>query len=143
MPDSYLPGVNILVFLPNVLILLLMCWKILELLHALLLYAYLVESFCSFFFSRRLFIKFSYIQNFFFVSSSHVFAVKLLNDFQVYFHQHFFTSEFQCCVGLHIIKWSSFVCTIDGFNLNLFYVLSFHSSTSHMLFLNLLTWPAH
>jgi len=97
MPGSYLPGVNFLAFLPNLLILRLMCWKILELIHASLLYACLVESFFNFFL-RMWFIKFSYIQNFF-VSSSHVFAVKLLIDFQVYFHQYFFTLNFNIALG--------------------------------------------
>jgi len=52
VPDSYLPGVNFLVFLPNSMILWLMCWKILELIHVSLLYAYLVESFFNFFFKN-------------------------------------------------------------------------------------------
>lgn len=104
VPDSCLPGVNILVFLPNLLILWLMCWKILELIHASLLYAYLVESFCNFFL-RMWFIKFSYVQNFF-VSSSHVFAVKLLTDFHVYFYEHFCTFS--------TLRWAS-CCKMDQF----------------------------
>jgi len=77
------------------------------------------------------FIKFSYIQNCF-VSSSHVFAVKLLIDFHVYFYQHFFTFEFQHCVGLHVVKRSTFVCTVDGFNLNVFFTF-LHSTQAHLM----------
>jgi hypothetical protein len=49
VPDSYLLGESLLVFLPNSSILLLMCWRIVELIHALLFPAYLVESFFNFF----------------------------------------------------------------------------------------------
>jgi len=125
VPDSYLPGVHFLAFLPNSLILLLMCWKMLELIMPRY-YMHIWWKASLIFFLNVIYKIFLYSK--FFVSSSHVFAVKLLIDYQVYFHQHFFAFEFQHCIGLHVVKWSSFVCTIDSFNHNHFYIPLKHIS---------------